>query len=166
MITTDQNTNETLEFNLNGKKISVAIPQNITLLDLLRNYQNIKSIKAACWVGDCGICTVLINDIPVKSCLVLAHEISDMDVCTIEGLSDDSIMKRLQDSFIKNGAIQCGYCTGAFLLFGYYLISQQQRFTKDEIKEMLNGIICRCTGYQQIIDSIHQENEAQFDQYE
>lgn len=166
MLETDQNMKISLGFTLNGRKVTLTVPQNITLLDLLREHQNIKSIKAACWVGDCGVCTVLINNIPVKSCLVLAHEVLGKDVLTIEGLSNDPIMKRLQEAFIRNGAIQCGYCTSAFLLFGYYLISQQQRFTKEELRELLNGIICRCTGYQQIIDSIHLENEVQFEKYE
>ena len=166
MLEVDQNTNTSLGFTLNGRKVTLTVPQNITLLDLLRNYHNIKSIKAACWVGDCGVCTVLIDNIPAKSCLVLAHEISGKAVLTIEGLSKEPIMNRLQESFIRNGAIQCGYCTSAFLLFGFYLISQQQKFTKEEIRELLNGIICRCTGYQQIIDSIYQENEVQFEKYE
>ena len=153
---------QTLTITLNGSICSVNIEVNETLLDVLRNKLQIKSVKAACWSGDCGICTVLMNGKPVKSCLVLAQEAANGSIITVEGLSSGEKLNNLQQDFIKYGAVQCGFCTGAFLLMGHHIISQKKHFTKKEIQEMINGIICRCTGYKHIIDSIHKANESQF----
>jgi len=151
----------TLTLTLNDQKRTVNVEDNETLLDVLRNQLQIKSVKAACWSGDCGICTVLMNDKPIKSCLVLAHEAAESTIITVEGLSSGEKLNRLQRAFIKHGAVQCGFCTSAFLIMGHHIISQKQHFSTTEIQEMLNGIICRCTGYKQIIDSIQEVNESQ-----
>jgi len=156
-----RNKMKTLSLTLNGQKRTVSIEDNETLLDVLRNQLQIKSVKAACWSGDCGICTVLMNDKPMKSCLVLAYEAAGSTVTTVEGISSGEKLHHLQTTFIKHGAIQCGFCTGAFLLMGHHILSQKQSFSKIEIQKMINGIICRCTGYKQIIDSIHEANEFQ-----
>lgn len=156
-----RNKMKTLSLTLNGQKRTVCIEDNETLLDVLRNQLQIKSVKAACWSGDCGICTVLMNDKPMKSCLVLAYEAAGSTVTTVEGISSGEKLHNLQKAFIKHGAVQCGFCTGAFLLMGHHILSQKQSFSKIEIQEMINGIICRCTGYKQIIDSIHEANEFQ-----
>ncbi len=156
-----RNKMKTLSLTLNGQKRTVSIEDNETLLDVLRNQLQIKSVKAACWSGDCGICTVLMNDKPMKSCLVLAYEAAGSTVTTVEGISSGEKLHNLQKAFIKHGAVQCGFCTGAFLLMGHHILSQKQSFSKIEIQEMINGIICRCTGYKQIIDSIHEANEFQ-----
>ena len=153
---------ETLTITLNGQKRTINIEINESLLDVLRNKFQIKSVKAACWSGDCGICTILMNDKPIKSCLVLAIEAANCSITTVEGLSSGEKLNYLQQAFMKHGAVQCGFCTGAFLLMGHHIISQKQHFTTFEIQEMINGIICRCTGYKQIVDSIHEANEAQF----
>ena len=153
---------KTLFVTLNGHKRSIEIRSNETLLDVLRNKFNIKSVKAACWVGDCGVCTVLLDDKPVKSCLVLAQEAMNCNITTVEGISKGENLSPLQKAFIQHGAVQCGYCTGAFLILGHYIVNQQQRFSYSEIQELVNGIICRCTGYKQIIESIHEVNETQF----
>ncbi|WP_455141958.1 (2Fe-2S)-binding protein [Candidatus Hodarchaeum mangrovi] len=139
---------------INGSKIEVSVLPNETLLDVLRNKLDIKSVKAACWQGDCGLCTVLLNRTPVKSCLILAIEAKNSAITTVEGLSDGENLSNLQKAFIKNGAVQCGFCTPAFLLMSYYLISKRKIFSRSEIEHSLNGIICRCTGYKQIVDSI------------
>ena len=151
-----------ITLTVNNQKRTVDIEENETLLDVLRNRLHIKSVKAACWSGDCGICTVLLNSKPTKSCLVLACEAADSKIITVEGLSSSEKLHPLQQAFIDHGAVQCGFCTGAFLLMGYHIISKKQHFTPSEIQEMINGIICRCTGYQQIVDSIYEANEAQF----
>jgi carbon-monoxide dehydrogenase small subunit len=153
---------ETLTITLNGQTRSVNIQYNETLLDVLRNQLQIKSVKAACWSGDCGICTILMNGKPIKSCLVLASEAASSTIITVEGLSPGEKLSHLQQAFIKHGAVQCGFCTGAFLLMGHHILSQKLRFTTLEIKEMINGIICRCTGYKQIVNGIHEANESQF----
>ena len=143
-----------ITLTVNGKIHEILVRPNETLLDVLRKHLHIISVKAACWQGDCGICTILLDDIPVKSCLVLAHEVDQKHVTTVEGLSTGETMSKLQESFIHNGAVQCGFCTSAFLLMGHYLLTQGKPLKRREVEHLLNGIICRCTGYKQIIDSI------------
>jgi len=144
---------------MNGSRIEVSVLPNETLLDLLRNKLDVKSVKAACWQGDCGLCTVLLNGIPVKSCLILAIEAENSSITTVEGLSDRENLSKLQKAFIKHGAVQCGFCTPAFLLMSHYITSKQEIFSRSEIEHFLNGIICRCTGYKQIVDSIIEVQE-------
>ncbi|MHA1974651.1 MAG: (2Fe-2S)-binding protein [Candidatus Hodarchaeales archaeon] len=143
-----------LNLTVNGSKHEITVEPNETLLDVLRNKLNIKSVKAACWQGDCGLCTVLLDGIPVKSCLILASEANNTNITTVEGLSEGPLLSELQESFLQHGAVQCGFCTSAFLLMGHHLISTKDNLTKSEIKHSLSGIICRCTGYSQIVDSI------------
>jgi carbon-monoxide dehydrogenase small subunit len=145
-------TDKSVTIIVNNKVFKLNVRPNETLLELLRNKINIKSVKAACWSGDCGICTVLIEDKPIKSCLVLACEVNNKRITTIEGLNDQ--IKTIQEAFVKHGAVQCGFCSPGFLVMSYYLTRNRPSLTKLEIKKSLNGIICRCTGYQQIIDSI------------
>jgi carbon-monoxide dehydrogenase small subunit len=162
MIERIDKTLKTVNLNVNNQQRVVNIKSNHTLLEVLRNQLNMKSIKAACWTGDCGVCTVLLDDIPVKSCLVLASEAVNRNIVTVEGISEGKKTNKLQEAFIKNGAVQCGFCTGAFLLIGHYIISQKQQFTFKEIQNLINGIICRCTGYKEIVQSIYEVNEQQF----
>ncbi len=143
-----------ITLTVNDKTHKILIKPNETLLDILRNHLHITSVKAACWQGDCGLCTVLLEGIPIKSCLVLAYEVDNKKVITVEGLSIEGRISKLQESFINNGAVQCGFCTPAFLLMGHYLIKQGKPLERKEVKQLLNGIICRCTGYEQFIDSI------------
>ncbi len=145
-------TEKSVRIIVNNKSFELNVKPSETLLEVLRNKLNIKSVKAACWSGDCGVCTVLIEDKPIKSCLVLACEVNNKRITTIEGLNDS--LKALQESFVEHGAVQCGFCSAAFLIMSYYLLNNKTSLTKSEIKKSLNGIICRCTGYQQIIDSI------------
>ncbi len=142
-----------IDLTLNGEKVKIFVKSNETLLDIIRKNFQIKSVKAACWSGDCGICLVLVDDIPIKSCLVLAQEMNNKHITTVEGLSKNHRLTKLQDAFIKYGAVQCGFCTGAFLLLGQYLLNKGNSLTRDELVKSLNGIICRCTGYKQIIDA-------------
>ena len=153
---------KTVILNVNDQQRVVNIKSSQTLLDVLRNLLNIKSIKAACWAGDCGVCTVLLDGIPVKSCLVLANEAVNHDILTVEGISEGEKISQLQNVFIKNGAVQCGFCTGAFLLMGHYILSRKKKVTFNEIQHLINGIICRCTGYKEIVQSIYEVNEQQF----
>ena len=153
---------ETVTLTVNGQKRTINIVPNETLLDVLRNHLQFKSVKAACWTGDCGICTVLLDSIPVKSCLVLAKEALNQNIVTVEGIFKGEKINELQQAFIDNGAVQCGFCTGAFLLMGHYIISQKRRFTHQEIQDYLNGIICRCTGYREIVQSIYEVKEQKF----
>ncbi|UCE14533.1 MAG: (2Fe-2S)-binding protein [Candidatus Heimdallarchaeota archaeon] len=143
-----------ITLTVNGKSHEIPVKPNETLLDILRNHLHVASVKATCWQGDCGLCTILIDGVPIKSCLVLAHEVDQKSVTTVEGLSTEGKLTKLQESFIQNGAVQCGFCTPAFILLGYYLLEKGKQLDRKEIQHVLNGIICRCTGYKQIIDSI------------
>ncbi len=147
-------TRKTIQIKVNNEDYEIQVNSNETLLDLLRNKLNIKSVKSACWQGDCGICIVLLEGIPTKSCLILAQEVQKKSIITVEGLMEKEKLTKLQQAFIESGAVQCGFCTSAFLLMGQYLLSREGSLTKKSVKESLNGIICRCTGYEQIIDSI------------
>lgn len=151
-------TNKTININVNNEDHAIEVDSNETLLDLLRNKLEIKSVKAACWQGDCGICIILLEGKPIKSCLVLAQEVDTKSIITVEGLMKEGKLTNLQQAFIDNGAVQCGFCTSAFLLMGHYLLSRKEPLTRKSVEESLNGIICRCTGYKQIIDSILEAN--------
>ncbi|MHA2224494.1 MAG: (2Fe-2S)-binding protein [Candidatus Hodarchaeales archaeon] len=142
-----------IQVNVNGKIYEISAKPNETLLDILRNHLQINSVKAACWQGDCGVCTVLFEGIPAKSCLVLAHEAHQKEITTVEGLTDQNTLSRLQELFIQHDAVQCGFCTSAFLLMGHHLLKQERELSRNEVALALSGILCRCTGYKQIIDS-------------
>lgn len=143
-----------ITLNVNGKIHEIRVNSNETLLSVLRNHLHITSVKAACWQGDCGLCTILLEGVPTKSCLVLAYEADNKKITTVEGLSTQESLSKLQEAFIQNGAVQCGFCTPAFLLMGHYLLKKGRILKRREIEHSLNGIVCRCTGYKQIIDSI------------
>jgi len=141
-------------FTLNGKKTEVETSTNQTLLDLLREDLDVKSVKKDCEAGECGACTVLLDEKPVTSCLVLAPQVENRSVTTVEGLVEDELMVALRDAFMKDGAIQCGFCTPGLLLSVYALLRENPRPTESEIKKGIEGNICRCTGYVKIVEAI------------
>lgn len=143
-----------ITFRINGVERTVEVESNKTLLWLIREELKLKGTKKACERGDCGLCTVLFNGEPVKSCLVLAAEADGSEIVTVEGLAKDGELTPLQRAFIEHGAFQCGFCTPAFLIVGHWLLKRNPRPTKEEVVEALNGILCRCTGYKPIIDAI------------
>ena len=148
------NKSKMISITVNNQIHTLNVNPNETLLDILRNKLQIKSLKAACWQGDCGICTILLEGKPMKSCMVLALEVHGKSILTVEGLMDGKNLSNLQEAFIRNGAIQCGFCTSAFLLMGHYLLSNEESLSRESIKNSLNGILCRCTGYLDLIESI------------
>lgn len=143
-----------LTFKLNGEEVECETKENKTLLDLLRMDFGITSVKKGCENGECGACTVLLDGSTVTSCLVLAPQIEGKSVTTIDGLVDDPLMERLRQAFIENGAIQCGFCTPGMLISSYALIRDNQKPTAEQVKTAIEGNICRCTGYVQIIKAI------------
>ena len=110
--------------------------------------------KWGCLTGDCGACTVLLNDIPVNSCIILAVEVDNSKILTVEGLAKDGELSQIQKSFIEKGAAQCGYCTPGFLISAKYLLDQKINPSEYEIRYQLAGNLCRCTGYNKIIDAV------------
>lgn len=143
-----------ITLTVNGEKRSVEVKDNELLLDVLRDRLFVKSVKAACWRGECGLCTVLLNDVPVKSCMILAVEVDGADIKTAEFFTREGGLAPIQKSFIEHNALQCGFCTPAFVLVSHHLLSIRPDVTRDEIKEYLSGLICRCTGYKHIIDAV------------
>lgn len=143
-----------ITFTLNGRLVKVHAEPNITVLDLLREELRITSVKRGCEVGECGACTVLLDGKPVNSCLILAPMIDGRNILTVEGLTRDGKLDPLQESFIEEFAIQCGYCTPGVLLTAKALLDLNPSPTIEEIKEALSGNLCRCGAYQQIIDAV------------
>lgn len=144
----------TLVFTVNGKPHEVLTSSTRTLLSVLRDDLKMKSPKEACGQGDCGACVVLLNGKAVNSCLVLAAQAHGAEVLTIEGLSENGKLHPLQKNFIDNWAFQCGYCTSGMLMSIYGLLLENPQPTREEIKTAISGNLCRCTGYEEIIEAV------------
>ena len=143
-----------LNFRVNGVDRKVEIKDNELLLDVIRDKAGVKSVKAGCWRGECGLCTVLLEGKPVKSCLVLAIEADGKEVLTAEGLAPEGQLSPIQKAFVEKGAMQCGFCTPSFVLTAHYLLQVNPNPTEQEIKEYLSGHICRCGTYKQMIEAV------------
>jgi carbon-monoxide dehydrogenase small subunit len=141
-------------FDLNGKSVTAETVSTMTLLDLLRVQFGVTSVKKGCEQGECGACTVLLDGLPVTSCLVLAPQVEGRHVTTVEGLAENPLMRGLRDAFMENGAVQCGYCTPGMLLSSYALLRDNPHPSEEEVRAGIEGNICRCTGYVKIIESI------------
>jgi carbon-monoxide dehydrogenase small subunit len=139
---------------VNGDTYTVAVRSHHTLLQVLREQLGITGPKRGCENGECGACTVLVNGLPVNSCLVLAPEADGADILTVEGLSQDGDLHPLQEAFIEHNAVQCGFCTPGMLMSAKALLDREADPTEEEIREALVGNLCRCTGYVRIIDAI------------
>lgn len=143
-----------IAFMLNDSRTSVDAYPNKLLLDLLRTDLGITSVKKGCEQGECGVCTVLLDGQPVNSCLVLVQKLDGRTVTTLEGLNNDPLMKDLQKAFIEDGAIQCGFCTPGMLISAYSLLRKNPKPTQEDVKNAIEGNLCRCTGYTKIIQAI------------
>jgi aerobic carbon-monoxide dehydrogenase small subunit len=143
-----------LTFKLNGKKISAKIPPRLLLVDLLRDILGLKGTKVGCRQGECGACTVLVNGDPVNSCIYPAMKAAGQSVTTIEGLSRGENLHPIQQAFLDEGAIQCGYCIPAMALSAKALLDKNPRPNEAQIREGLSGVLCRCTGYRKIVKAV------------
>lgn len=139
---------------LNGEAVELEIKPNRTLLELLREDLALIGTKEGCGIGECGSCTVLLDGWPIRSCLALAVEARGREVTTIEGLAKGERLHPLQESFIRNGAIQCGFCIPGMLLAAKALLDEKPHPTEQEVRAAIAGNLCRCTGYVKIIDAI------------
>ncbi len=139
---------------VNGEKCQVIVEPAESLLDVLRVKLNKTGTKKGCNEGDCGACTVIMNGRPVNACLVLAFEADNADILTIEGLADNAQLHPLQESFIKYGGLQCGFCTPGMIMVAKALLDRNPNPTEEEIRKTVAGNICRCTGYVKIVQSI------------
>src|SRR4051812_6691427 len=139
---------------VNGEPTEVAFAPYKTLLEVLREDLSLCGTKHGCELGECGACAVLVDDVPVLSCLVLGAECDGRRVTTVEGLASDGRLHPLQETFADLGAAQCGYCTPGFLVTAKALLDEHPHPTAAEIREALSGVLCRCTGYQQIVEAV------------
>ncbi len=143
-----------VKFRLNGKEVEVDVSPNEILLDTLRLKLGVRSVKRGCERGECGTCTVLLNGDPVTSCLILTPQVDGAEVITVEGLENDPKFRELVESFVNEGAIQCGFCTPGFLLTAYAAMIKQKIKTLEDVRKSLEGNLCRCTGYVKIIEAV------------
>jgi aerobic-type carbon monoxide dehydrogenase small subunit (CoxS/CutS family) len=143
-----------LQFTLNGEPAEVAFAPHKTLLEVLREDLQLTGTKHGCELGECGTCTVLLDGLPVLSCLVLGLDVEGREVTSVEGMARGGKLHPLQETFADLGAAQCGYCTPGFLLTAQELLEKNPRPTRDEIKEALAGNLCRCTGYIKIYEAV------------
>jgi carbon-monoxide dehydrogenase small subunit len=143
-----------VHFKLNGVWTELYVPAHRTLLHALRDSLGLTGAKEGCASGDCGACVVLLDDRPVNACLVLAAEVDGHEVWTIEGLCQVEAMQRLQSEFLRHGAFQCGYCTPGVLVTAYGLLRRDPQPTAERIRLAIAGNLCRCTGYDRIVEAV------------
>jgi len=144
----------TVTANINGRTVTITTSANRTLLDLLRDHLGLTGTKCGCEIGECGACTVLIDGQPVNSCLVLAPQIHGREVLTVEGLAKNGSLHPLQQSFMDHDAVHCGFCTPGMLMSAKALLDRNPGADQAEIRTAISGNLCRCTGYQQIVEAI------------
>ncbi|MCQ1529063.1 (2Fe-2S)-binding protein [Lutispora saccharofermentans] len=143
-----------ISFTINGEQVHLEVEPNKTLLKMLREDLNLTGAKEGCGAGECGSCTVIVDGKAVNSCMMLAVEANGKDIITVEGLAKNGVLDPLQETFIKNAALQCGYCTPGMLMSAKALLMRNPNPSEDDIKEAIGGNLCRCTGYKMIIDAI------------
>ena len=145
-----------ITISVNGEPHELAVEPWRTLLDVLREDLELTGVKKGCDRGDCGACTVLLDGRPVTSCMLLAVKASGHDIQTIEGLAQDGQLHPLQQAFVEQGAIQCGFCTPGMVLAAKGLLDENPHPTEDEVLAALAGNLCRCTGYAKIVAAVLQ----------
>ena len=143
-----------IECTVNGEAQSAEVPARRLLSDLLRDDLHLTGTKRGCETGICGACSVLVDGEVVKSCLMLAVQVQGRTITTVEALANGDELHPLQESFMQCGGLQCGYCTPGFLMTSCAMLENNPRPTADEVRHSLNGNLCRCTGYTQIVESI------------
>ena len=143
-----------LTMTVNGETVEVAVEPSAMLLDVLHDELGLIGVKEACGRGECGACTVMMDGRSVTSCLVLAIDAQGRDILTIEGLSEGDRLHPVQEAFLKHGGLQCGFCTPGMVMSAKAFLDEKQDPTLPEVRRAISGNLCRCTGYQHIIDSI------------
>jgi aerobic carbon-monoxide dehydrogenase small subunit len=143
-----------IQLTINDRIYDVAVEPNQTLVDLLRYQLGLTGTKKGCELGDCGSCTVIMDGRPVNSCLVLAMQANGKTIRTIEGLETEAGLHPIQQAFVEKGAIQCGFCSSGMILSAKNLLDRNPHPTEAEIRRAISGNLCRCTGYQKIIEAV------------
>ncbi len=143
-----------LTLNVNGREWRGDVPGRLILADLLRDRLHLTGTHLGCEQGVCGACTVLVDGEAVRSCLMLALQADRCSIRTVESLAPDGQLSRIQAAFLRHRALQCGFCTPGFLMSITELLDSGQRYNREELAEMLSGNVCRCTGYEPILDAV------------
>ena len=143
-----------IQLTVNGQSVDAAVEPNRTLLQFLREDLGLTGTKHGCGLGDCGACTVILDGQAVNSCLVLAIHANGREVLTIEGLAENGKLHPIQQVFVDKGSIQCGFCTPGMILSAKALLDTNPNPTEQEIRMAISGNLCRCTGYQKIVEAI------------
>ncbi len=143
-----------ISFVLNGKKKTTDVEPDMRVIDLLREHLYLTGTKEGCGSGECGACAILVDGESRLSCLMLAAQLEGKKITTIEGLSKGRMLHPVQKAFVENGAVQCGFCTPGMVMTSVGILSRNPDPSRDEIREGISGNLCRCTGYQKIVDAI------------
>jgi len=143
-----------ITLKVNGIRYTVDVKPQRTLVEVLRETLGLMGTKKSCNEGECGACTVMMDGKPVASCLVLAIDAQGKEILTIEGLSQGEKLHPIQEAFLKHGGIQCGFCTPGMVMSAKAFLDEHPKPTETEVRRAISGNLCRCTGYQQIVDSI------------
>ncbi len=143
-----------LELTVNGRQVHREIPTDLRLLDFIRDHLNLTGTKEVCGEGECGACTVIMDGQTVNSCLIFAVEAHQSEIITIENLAEKGELTELQQAFIDHHSVQCGYCIPGMVLSGVQILKDHPDPSREDITADLAGNICRCTGYQKIVDAI------------
>ncbi|MBL7225268.1 MAG: (2Fe-2S)-binding protein [Desulfobacteraceae bacterium] len=144
-----------INLTVNNRTHELSVEPNQTLVEVLRQYLGLTGTKVGCNQGDCGACAVIMDGRPVNSCLVLAVQADGSNITTIEGVETDEGLHPLQEAFVEKGAIQCGFCTPGMIVTAKSLLESNPEADKEEIREAISGNLCRCSGYQKIVEAIH-----------
>ena len=148
-----------IDLTVNGERHELEVEPRETLVELLRERLHLTGTKEGCGIGDCGTCIVLVEGVPVNSCLVLAVDVKGRQVLTIEGLGGEEGLHPLQESFLEKGAVQCGFCTPAMMMSGKALLDRVPGAGEKEIKRALSGVLCRCGSYKKIVEAVKAPGE-------
>jgi len=150
-----------LELTVNGEKIYAQVQPEQSLLKFLRE-NGFTEVKCGCEKGDCGTCTVIMNRKAIKSCITLAMQANGKEILTAKGLEKQELGRKLQESFVKHGAIQCGFCTGGMLMAAKAYLDENPEPNKGEIRNAISGNLCRCTGYKKIVEAVYDVAEESY----
>jgi carbon-monoxide dehydrogenase small subunit len=149
-----------LSFMLNGKETQIDVPPDRRVIDLLREDLHLTGTKEGCGTGECGACAILVDGQSRLSCLMLAAQLENRSVTTIEGIAAGGKLHPVQEAFVEQGAVQCGFCTPGMVISAVDLLQRNPNPSRSEIREALSGNLCRCTGYQKIVDAVQKASRT------
>ena len=149
-----------INFTLNGKPITLALQGEASLQTVIRYYLEHTGTKYGCGIGECGSCTVLVDNEPVRSCMITAEDLEGKAIVTIEGLSTNGVLHPLQEAFIAHDALQCGFCTSGMIMNAYGLLLKTPELSREQIIQGMEANLCRCGAYNRIVDAIENAGKA------